>query len=197
MDRCGYTQNGEERYIVGNLGQSGRFLDIGAFDGLTFSSTRALAEKGWTGVYVEPDPHIIPLLRHNSSITKAEIMECAVGTTAGILPFYATNGDMVGTLSRDHVKKWQNNVEFHEIFVPVITLPELAQKVGTDFDFINLDVEGLNWDIFRQFDWSVWKASVVCVEYDDKRDEMRAVLERNGFRVAYMSPENIVAVRQE
>lgn len=196
MDRCGYTQNAEERYIVGNLGQSGRFLDIGAFDGVTFSSTRALAEKGWTGVYVEPDPHIIPLLRENTKDIKNEIVECAIGTTSGILPFYTTNGDMVGTLSRDHKKKWENNVDFKEISVPVITLTELAQKVGMDFDFINLDVEGLNWEIFRQFDWKVWRASVVCIEYDEKRDEMRAVLEHHGFRIAYISSENIVAVRQ-
>jgi FkbM family methyltransferase len=196
MDRYGHTQNGEERYIVGNLGQSGRFLDIGAFDGKTFSSTYALAEKGWTGVYVEPDPHIIPLLRENTREFRSEIVECAIGPTAGILPFYATNGDMVGTLSKDHVKKWQNHVDFHEILVPVMTLPELAQKIGMEFDFINLDVEGLNWQIFRQFDWKVWKASVVCIEYDDMRDEIKAILEHNGFRVAYMSAENIVAVRQ-
>ena len=195
MNRSGYTQNHEETYIVGNLGQSGRFLDIGAFDGLTFSSTRALAEKGWSGGYVEPDPFIIPLLKHNTATTKAEIMECAIGTTSGTLPFYATNGDMVGTLSKSHVEKWKKDVDFHEISVPVITLPELAQKVGMDFDFINLDVEGLNWEIFRQFDWKVWRASVVCIEYDEKRDEMIAVLKHHGFRIVYVSSENIVAVR--
>jgi len=196
MDRCGYTQNGEERYIVGNLGRSGRFLDIGAFDGKTFSSTYALAEKGWTGVYVEPDPYIIPLLQHNIRDFRSVIAPYAIGIVSGIQPFYATNGDMVGTLSKAHVKKWENNVEFHEIFVPVLTLAELVEKVGMDFDFINLDVEGLNWEIFQQFDWKVWKASVVCIEYDDKRNEIRAILEHNGFRVAYMSGENIVAVRQ-
>lgn len=195
MNRSGYTQNREEDHIVGNLGESGRFLDIGAFDGITFSSTRALAGKGWTGVYVEPDPFIIPLLRHNAAITKSEIIECAIGTTSGTLPFYATHGDMVGTLCPKHKNKWEKNATFTEITVPVITVSELAEKVGTDFDFINIDVEGLNWEVFCQFDWKIWRASVVCVEYDDKRDEMCAVFRHNGFRIVYISSENIVAVR--
>lgn len=195
MNRCGYTQNLEERYIVGNLGQKGRFLDIGAYDGKTFSATLALAEKGWTGVYVEPDPCIIPLLKENMRDFHSEIVECAIGTTSGVLPFYSSRGDMVGTLSKSHKQKWSTAVDFTEISVPVLTLDELAQKVGTDFDFINLDVEGINWDIFQMFDWNVWRASVVCIEYDDKYNEIRAILEQHKFRIAYVSGENIVAAR--
>lgn len=55
----GFTQNMEELHIVQNLPANGRFLDIGAHDGVTFSSTRALLLNGWSGVYVEPDPVVL------------------------------------------------------------------------------------------------------------------------------------------
>jgi hypothetical protein len=34
----------------------GRFLDLGAWDPITFSNTRALVELGWSGVMIEPSP---------------------------------------------------------------------------------------------------------------------------------------------
>lgn len=34
----------------------GRFLEIGAWDPITFSNTRALVELGWSGVMIEPSP---------------------------------------------------------------------------------------------------------------------------------------------
>jgi pimeloyl-CoA synthetase len=103
---------------------------------------------------------------------------------------------MVGSLSQAHKIKWSSAVSFEEIQVDVITLSDLAEKHGTNFDFINLDVEGINWELFCQFDWNVWRPRVVCIEYDDKLKEMSQILENNGFQISYVSPENIVAVRR-
>jgi FkbM family methyltransferase len=197
--RCGYTQNMEERYIVDNLKSidKGRFLDIGAHDGLTFSSTRKLAELGWTGVYVEPDPFVLPVLELNTrDFEGMRILPVAIGTEAGKLPFYSSKGDMVGSLSVAHREKWKSAVNFEEIQVDVITLDQLAAQVGTSFDFINLDVEGINWDIFCQFDWTIWTPKVVCIEYDNKKQEIQQKLEQHGYRLSYCSAENLVMVKQ-
>jgi hypothetical protein len=58
---------------------------------------------------------------------------------------------------------------------------------------VNLDVEGLNWSIFQQFDWTVWRPKVVCIEYDNHYQEICEVLRKHGYTVVYASPENIVA----
>ena len=34
----------------------GVFVEVGAFDGYTFSNTWGLAQRGWRGIYVEPIP---------------------------------------------------------------------------------------------------------------------------------------------
>lgn len=195
--RYGYTQNEEEKYIVDSVSgiTNGRFLDIGAHNGKSFSSTRALFEKGWGGVYVEPAPDVLPSLRKNTEegSDRVTIIPCAVGTQSGVLPFYSSGSDMVGSLSADHAKKWSSAVSFTEIQVPVITLEELESQVGNNFDFINLDVEGINWDIFCQFDWTRWRPKCVCIEYDDKQKEIINVLKSHGYSTVYISPENIVA----
>lgn len=197
--RYGYTQNEEEKYIVDSLKDisAGQFLDIGAHDGKTFSSTRALVERGWGGVYVEPAPDVLPTLRANIAeySDRTTVLPLAIGLRRGILPFYSSGMDMVGSLSPEHAKKWSSCVQFTEIQVPVITLADLEAQHGTAFDFVGMDVEGINWDLFCQFDWTRWNPRCVCIEYDDKKDEIEQVLRAHGYSIVYISPENIVAVK--
>lgn len=177
-------------------GRGSRFLDIGAYDGETFSSTKALAEKGWTGVYIEPNPSVLPKLQSVAEKFHSQVLPVAIGNQSGVLPFYA-NPDMVSSLDKTHIEVWERNngMTFDTIDVNVLTVQDLADTIGTEFDFLNLDVEGLNWDIFQQFDWSKWKFTTVCIEYDQKFNQIRSALEKAGFCIVYVSPENIVATR--
>jgi len=61
-----YSQNNEEDVILNYFGSFvGTFLDCGANDGVTLSNTRALAERGWCGVLVEPSPKAYARLKEN------------------------------------------------------------------------------------------------------------------------------------
>jgi hypothetical protein len=53
-----YSQYKEEEAILATFPDKtdGRFLDIGCWDPITFSNTRALVERGWSGVMIEPAP---------------------------------------------------------------------------------------------------------------------------------------------
>ena len=53
-----YSQNGEQKIILEYFQDKykGKVLDIGANDGITLSNSRALIEKGWDGVLIEPAP---------------------------------------------------------------------------------------------------------------------------------------------
>ena len=193
--RCGHTQNLEQQYIV--KAQGSRFLDIGAYDGETFSSTLGLVEKGWSGVYVEPNPLVLSKLREIAKLSGSEVLPVAIGRSCGTMPFYM-NGDMVSSLDKSHTDLWtkNNNMVFEEIAVDVIDVETLASRIGYDFDMLNLDVEGLNWDIFTQFDWTKWKFNLVCIEYDRHFNEIKKTLETAGFRLVYASAENVVAVKE-
>lgn len=55
-----YSQNGEQEHILHYLDtigiKKGHLVDLGAGDGYTMSNTRALLERGWTGMMVDGDP---------------------------------------------------------------------------------------------------------------------------------------------
>ena len=54
----GYGQLGQDLLALDFFrsypAESKVFLDIGAFDGISFSNTRLLFEEGWSGVCIEP-----------------------------------------------------------------------------------------------------------------------------------------------
>lgn len=193
MPRYGYTQNEEELYIIRSLSSisKGRFLDIGAHDGITFSSTRRLWELGWTGVYVEPSPDVLPALIKNAG-EHCKVFPVAIAENCGIMDFYSAGGDMLGTLSQKHVSLWEPVVNFRRVKVEVIDIQELSERAGTSFDFINIDVEGLNLEVFNQFDWKVWNPKCICVEYESHGQHITNVLTMLGYKLVYKSGENLV-----
>jgi FkbM family methyltransferase len=198
--RYGYTQNEEEKYIVETLSniKKGRFLDIGAHDGITFSSTRKLWELGWTGVYVEPSPDVLPNLYKNIDSTTCTVLPVAISNSCGSMEFYSAGDDMVGALSTsvEHINRWTNlGVSFKKTTVESITIQELATRVGSNFDFINIDVEGCNVDILNQFDWSIWNPRCICIEYDSQIPYITNLMEKHGYKVIYTSPENLVLIK--
>jgi hypothetical protein len=62
------SQLGQDKIVDEYLGGKGNgvFVDIGAYDGVTFSNTLMLErERGWTGICIEPLPDIFAELRKN------------------------------------------------------------------------------------------------------------------------------------
>src|SRR5262245_29035772 len=47
----------EQYESLGLSPHTGYFVEVGAFDGESFSNTSFLADQGWSGLYVEPVPH--------------------------------------------------------------------------------------------------------------------------------------------
>ena len=64
-------------YLV-NASANRLFLDLGANDGVSGSSTYRLEKNGWRGMLVEPNVKLFPSLLENRE--KSVLMSCAVGT---------------------------------------------------------------------------------------------------------------------
>ncbi len=64
-----FSQSGEEGVInemLRRIGiENGFFVEFGASDGVFYSNTRFLAEKGWKGAFIESNPDLADRLREN------------------------------------------------------------------------------------------------------------------------------------
>jgi FkbM family methyltransferase len=194
-----YSQNNEETVILTVLGHGtpdwklGMFLDIGAYDGKTFSNTLRLAELGWGGVCIEPSTSILPALRAVHADRPAiEVIPAALTENGGDVAFWDSGGDAVSTCDDAHMQLWSRNANFSKVTVPSISVADFFRD-RLDFDFLNLDVEGKNYDIFKLIPWKyLTKLRCVCVEHGGAHNEMAALLLPLGLAQVGINGENII-----
>lgn len=196
-----YSQNNEEVIIGGQFpGVKGRFLDIGAYDGKTFSNTLKLVEQGWSGVCVEASPIVFPkLLELHKDNPNIQLVLAAVEPDGPrLVTWYDSGGDAVSTTELNHVRRWEagSGVRFSAFTLYTLPLKYLFLKFGFDFEFINIDVESANLALFKAMPWvTLAKTKVVCVEHDMHHEEMKSILEPLGYHQIGWNAENLIMAR--
>jgi FkbM family methyltransferase len=194
-----YSQNDEEAIITSYFqGRTGKLLDVGAYDGVSFSNSRRLIELGWSGALVEPLPHAAhrcrELYRDNPGVS---VREYAIGPDNRRVTFHAS--EMMSTIDAAyeiHRRKW-HMLAFQPIEVEQVTLDTLWGLVGRAFDFISIDVENYNIDLVRQMPDDVWRGlRCLCVEHDNCVEEIRAIAARHGLTTIGHNGENLILAVQ-
>ena len=149
-----YSQFGQDRLIADLLNhrKGGTFLDIGAFDGETYSNSLLFERHyGWQGICVEPLPEAFDNLK---KIRKCISVNAAAGEAIGKLQFEALSGYGAmlsgATSSRPaaHGARISNEQQSHGferrmIEVDVVRAADLLRQHGMQtVDFVSIDVEG-------------------------------------------------------
>ena len=174
------------KYFEGRDPAAHRFLDIGAFDGVTNSNTRPLADLGWSGVLVEPCPPAFCLLMRNCEANdRMALINAAIVPHSPRLQLFHVNSangdycDQLSTFSEDHREKWaRGSYPFRPILIRSASWFDLLEACDTEhasFDFVNIDVEGTNLEMFLAMPFL---PEMVCVELDPHVAVLEAVQNR-------------------
>lgn len=196
-----YSQNDEQEVILEFFkGRIGRFLDIGAYDGVTFSNTRALLELGWHGVLVEPNPESVVLLLKSvrEFHKRTKIIAAAVASSRGVamLQMDDTPGRAwASTLVQDAPSIQQPSPM--GLFVPTITADDLYDY--GQFEFISIDAEYTDFEILMTSPLPLPSCELLCIEpkHTKERERMKMILhDAFGFIVHHETPENLIVRRK-
>lgn len=180
---------------------TGRFLDIGAWNGVTFSNTRVFAERGWWGVSVEPSPAaFLELMKNYAEFPKVELVNAAVADKVGLVTFHDCGGDAVSTLNRSNRNVWADGAgtKFRDITVCTTTLPRLLDRFGSDYDLLSVDVEGGSAALLKEFPIEgMPKLKAIVVEHDGRAEELVGWARDFGFTEpeGTRSGENLILLR--
>jgi len=196
-----YSQNGEQKIIMDYFKDfEGTLLDIGANDGETLSNSRALMLNGWTGVLVEPSETAFKKLKDLYwNNTKARLCNAGISNVSGVQKFYESGthlkkGDtsLLSTLDSKELKRWEgSDNEFKETNIKCITYSQLKEFYDYKFDFINIDAEGLDWEILKQINLS--DTICLCIETNSIDDQKYIDYCANfGLKVLHKNFENII-----
>lgn len=179
---------------------NGVFIEIGAYDGESFSNTSCLADLGWKGYYVEPIPQYAAICqqRHSSNPNVTVITSC-VGEKDGIEvelstagPFTSAIEDEIETISKSKLSStlealgWNHSPSSSSNSssgIPRIksttmslntlcTKYQLPKKGGIDVMII--DVEGFEWPILRSFDIKTYQPKLIIVEIQELQARYRS-----------------------
>jgi FkbM family methyltransferase len=191
-----YSQRDEQRHILAALGDTtGRLLEIGSYHPTVFSNSRALIERGWGAVMIEPSPEcFLTLLKEYGKNERIDLICAAVGIERGLARLYAT-ADAVSTTDRAQYERWKTAGGFYGSFhTPVITIADILNQFGA-FDFVSIDTEGTSKELFRVLLQTGMLPRCICVEYDQHLNECLGIGLSAGYKLIYQSGENLVFSR--
>ena len=195
-----YSQCGEDlimRYLLYQLGiNNPHFIDIGAHHPKILSNTYLFYRGGATGVNIEPDPELI------AGFYKTRPRD--INLHAGVSfdgqeneqDFFIMTASPLNTFSREEVERitsYGTHKLRQTVRVKTLNINNVlcAYPAAGVTDLISIDIEGLDFAVISQIDFSRYRPRVICVETlsytedksDTKNTELITYLENQGYMV--------------
>lgn len=188
-----YSQEGEDLilYRIFERKQVGFYVDVGAHHPFRFSNTYLFYKKGWRGINIEPNPEAIKLFK---KYRPRDInLNLAVGQD-GELVYYMFNEPALNTFSQDIAKEYEKNGAkiINKKKVKMFTLSYIFSKYlpkNQEIDFLNVDCEGMDFDVLKSNDWDKYRPRAILVEIFNNsmsqviNHEITAYLDNLGYDI--------------
>ncbi len=167
-----YSQCGEDLIIDFIFGvfkiEKPTYLDIGAHHPYYLSNTAFFYAKESRGVSVEPDPSLYAVIKKERPLEKVLNVGVGLGQQQSA-DFYVMNVPTLNTFSKSEAERYAAypGKEIKKVIqLPLLTVNEI---IKTHFnnqapDFISIDVEGMDMEIVKSFDFKAYRPKVFCIE---------------------------------
>ena len=165
-----YSQEGEDMILdrIFNRKKEGFYIDVGAHHPKRFSNTYYFYKRGWRGINIEARPGSKKIFdKHRPQDINLEI---AVSSENKTLIYYMFNDPALNGFSENVARstaglgdyKILNKIELKTQPLRDILYEHLSEN--EQIDFLNIDVEGLDYDVLLSNDWTKYRPSVILVE---------------------------------
>lgn len=142
----------------------GVFVEVGAFDGLTYSNTKTMEESlKWTGILIEPSPASFEKLTRHRPNTK-NIGSAICGDNDEFLEFTGDNCVVAGLTHildkciQDNGRQWISawNLSPSSIDVKIEKMSNILHNNNIKYiDFLSVDVNGSEFEVLETMDWNI------------------------------------------
>jgi FkbM family methyltransferase len=149
------------------------FVEVGAFDGDTWSNTSGLADLGWQGVYIEPHPEYAKRCRARHPSQRIKVVQCAITACVKEVKLIDKGSLTTASTLTDLAYKdieWSRGVTSRgEFTVKGYPLQHVLNEVGVPkfFELLVVDVEGFEEEVFNSFSLKEWRPRMMIVELND------------------------------
>ncbi|SRR5579871_253051 len=178
-----YSQIGQDKWVIEIAYPRVRgayFVDVGSGDGIDGSNTKALEERGWTGVCIDPFPS-------NMQTRTCRVFKEVVSDTAGKRVKFRASGAIGGI--EDSLGRWKAMADSAapQVEFTTTTLGDILDRAQAPrfIHYVSLDIEGAEYDALRGFPFDRYTMGILDVEHnyeEPKRANIAALLQAHGYR---------------
>jgi len=199
-----YSQHGEDMVVVNLFKALGiekpSYIDVGANHPYLCSNTALLHKYGSRGINVEAHPEF---LKEFERERPEDInINVGVGKESGVLPLYVISKE-INTFSFDLAQWWikqyqERNLKIDEVKeIQVTTLADIIEKYSDNEypDFIDIDIEGLDYDVLESCDFSKGKPLVICAETGVTAKAI-TMMQKQGYIPYCVMECNVIYIRE-
>lgn len=188
-----YSQYGQDVFLSKFFKDTrdGTFVDVGAYDGVTFSNTFYLEKYlNWSGLCIEPNPLPFDRLKNNR---KSINVNCGIGYSNHTLNFLAVSGagemlsGFVDSFPNDHIERidkmiGQHNCSRRMIPIPVRALSDVLLEHEVRYvHYCNIDVEGGELEVLKSIDFNSVTIKLFSVENNYGKKDVYRFLKARGY----------------
>jgi FkbM family methyltransferase len=192
-----YSQYNQDKFlnevVFSNI-KNGFFIDIGAYDGISFSNSFFFErESDWVGICVEPNPIVFNKLVSNR---KSINLNVCIGSENKKVKFTQIEGysEMLSGITdkydEKHIERINNDILIKggkktEIEVNMISLGDIDELKNKEIDFISIDTEGNEFDIVSSINFELLDIKSLVIENNYKDNRIKEYLNSQGFELIY------------
>ncbi len=186
-------------------------VQIGAHCSLDDPLRRLAVSRDWSGLLVEPVPELAAQLKRNyADYPGFSIAEVLIGEATGFVPFYRVHDEtrllaglpdwfnQIGSVDPQHIAKHVMYLEAsrHDHAKQMTTVEDLpcvsmenlfTNRQVRKVDVLQIDTEGSDYKVLRQFDFQRYRPQVVIYEHrhlpEDQKVAARDLLQANGYEI--------------
>ena len=189
--KTAFSQFGEDVFLTHFFYDQavGYYADFGAHHPFRFSNTRALYEQGWCGLNVDATPGTVDLFAHSNG--RDTTIECGVAEKAKTQPYFLFEDGALNSFDPSAVETYKEIYSVDPIETRLIECLPIMEIMERHFDFpqcdfLNVDIEGLDYQVLKTFDFqSKFRPKVICCELgpagQDVGKEISDLLKANDF----------------
>tara|TARA_Y100000591_G_scaffold282145_1_gene262332 strand:- start:489 stop:1220 length:732 start_codon:yes stop_codon:yes gene_type:complete len=172
----------------------GKFVDLGCFHPTRDNNTFRFYKRRWTGINVDLNPITIELF--NFFRSKDININCAISDKKTLKKMYfVDNLSPLNTLDQNHLKFLKRNFlfknkDFKEKKIKTENVNDILKKYKFNrVDFLNIDLEGLEYEVIKSINFKKFKINLICIEILDhnkisrnKSKKIHQILKKNNFK---------------
>lgn len=164
-----------------NRKANGFYVDVGANEPIVESQTYHLEQMGWKGLLIEPLPHYCDLLKSHRNGQVVQVACSAPKNHNQILNLLVAGGH--STLNATPIAMGAQSQVYAEVTCKTLDSVLEENNIQPKFDFISIDIEGHEMEMFKGFSLRKWQPTLVLLEDHVVSHKKHRHMTSNGYQL--------------